>query len=80
MLQRGVLRGGAGRVEGLAVERGDRVFFDRDPHRVRCGVHARGRKVRVVHARAPGGGLEEAQAFERGQVEHGDGPEPVGKT
>ena len=28
-----------------------------------------------------GGGLEEAQAVERGQMEHGEGPEgPVGKT
>ena len=32
-------------------------------------------------ARLAGGGLEEAQAVERGQVEHGEGPkEPVGKT
>ena len=31
-------------------------------------------------ALVPGGGLEEAQAVERGQMEHGGGPEPIGKT
>ena len=125
-------------VEALAVERGDRVFYDRDLTGFGVRVHASGRKVYVVHARAPGGalkraaigrkvditvedevdaaappleqlgvemllqgadavadggggdaellaglhevlvpggGLEEAQAVERGQMEHGEGPE-----
>ena len=40
-------------VEALAVERGDRVFYDRDLTGFGVRVHASGRKVYVVHARAP---------------------------
>ena len=47
-------------VEALAVERGDRVFYDRDLTGFGVRVHARGRKVYVVHARAPGGALKRA--------------------
>ena len=45
-------------VEALAVERGDRVFYDRDLTGFGVRVHASGRKVYVVHARAPGGALK----------------------
>ena len=44
-------------VDGLAVERGDRVFYDRDLTGFGVRVYASGRKVYVVHARAPGLGL-----------------------
>ena len=47
-------------VEALAVERGDRVFYDRDLTGFGVRVHASGRKVYVVHARAPGGALKRA--------------------
>ena len=45
-------------VEALAVERGDRVFYDRDLTGFGVRVHASGRKVYVVHARVPGGALK----------------------
>ena len=45
-------------VDALAVERGDRVFYDRDLTGFGARVHASGRKVYVVHARAPGGALK----------------------
>ena len=45
-------------VEALAVERGDRVFYDRDLTGFGMRVHASGRKVYVVHARVPGGALK----------------------
>ena len=44
-------------VDGLAVEGGDRVFYDRDLTGFGVRVYASGRKVYVVHARAPGAGL-----------------------
>ena len=47
-------------VETLAVERGDRVFYDSDLTGFAVRVHATGRKVYVVHARAPGGALKHA--------------------
>ena len=47
-------------VEALAVESGDRVFYDRDLTGFGVRVHASGRKVYVVHARAPGGALKRA--------------------
>ena len=47
-------------VEALAVERGDRVFYDRELTGFGVRVHATGRKVYVVHARAPGGALKRA--------------------
>ena len=47
-------------VDALAVERGDRVFYDRDLTGFGVRVHATGRKVYVVHARAPGGALKRA--------------------
>ena len=47
-------------VEALAVERGDRVFYDCDLTGFGVRVHASGRKVYVVHARAPGGALKRA--------------------
>ena len=37
-----------------AIERGDRVFYDRDLTGFGVRVYASGRKVFVVHARAPG--------------------------
>ena len=47
-------------VDALAVERGDRVFYDCDLTGFGVRVHATGRKVYVVHARAPGGALKRA--------------------
>ena len=47
-------------VDSLAVEGGDRVFYDRDLTGFGVRVHATGRKVYVVHARAPGGALKRA--------------------
>ena len=47
-------------VDALAVEHGDRVFYDRDLTGFGVRVHATGRKVYVVHARAPGGALKRA--------------------
>ena len=58
-------------VDGLAVERGDRVFYDQRLTGFGVRVHASGRKMYVVHAQAPGVGLRrvsigryEAIAFE----------------
>ena len=44
-------------VDGLSVERGDRVFYDRDLTGFGVRVYGSGRKIYVVHARAPGAGL-----------------------
>ncbi len=54
MPRRSTLRLSRRVVEALAVERGDRVFYDRDLTGFGVRVHASGRKVNVVHARAPG--------------------------
>ncbi len=52
-------------VEALAVERGDRVFYDRELTGFGVRVHATGRKVYVVHARAPGGTLKRASIYRK---------------
>ena len=44
-------------IDGLAVEQGDRVFYDAELTGFGIRVYASGRKVYVVHAQAPGVGL-----------------------
>ena len=68
MAESGAIKIAKRSVDGLAVERGDTIFWDRELRGFGVRVHATGRKVYVVQTREPGGGLKRVSVGLHGEV------------